>query len=199
MPTIVLDAEGNEHEVFSPDELKARADAAVAARETELKAEHEKALADKDAHVAEKLDQFKRGQGSVDTEKEAVKLMAEEAKRTAEEAKAAIAAAEADKISTKRDYWIKSVTGGDPELTKKILENYDILNMPAGTDDEISARVQKAVQASGVSSFSSPSMSFSGAIPPNFAKTDQSVKEHNYEVWKNELGIQDLIPKKNNQ
>jgi len=198
MSKIIVDDQGNEETVFTAEELKAQQDAAVAAEVARVKAEHEKAMADKDAHIAEKLDQFKRAQGGAETEKENAKLAIENAQKTADEAKAAIARAEAEKIETKKDYWIKSVVGDDAELAKTIRENFDIINMPSSTDEEIKAKMQKAINMAGIGAVAQPSssLSFGAAMPPNIVQTESSIKEHNYNVWKNELGLQDFVPKK---
>ena len=195
---ILSDETGEEIEVLTPEEAKAAQDAAVAAEVTRLQSEHAKALADKDAHVKEKLDQFQRAQGGVEAKENEAKTLAEEAKKIAEEAKASVASAEAEKIATKKDYFIRSVVAGDPELTSKIHENLKLLTMPEGTDAEIAAKVQKAVQMSGIGSIqTNPGFSFAGGMPSAPQKVDQSVKDHNYEVWKNELQINDLVPKNN--
>lgn len=195
-----LDKDGNEVEALTPEEAKAQADAAiaaaVAAKEAELKAAHEAAIAAEKAHTKEKLEQFQQANKGIENEKEVIKTLAEQAKQTAEEAKAAIAAAEAEKIATKKEYWIKSIVGNDPELTKKINDNYELINLPASTDAEIAERVQKAVNMAGIGAISAPgSVSFAGAMPTHVAPTEQAAKEHNYNVWKNELGLQDFIPK----
>lgn len=194
---IISEETGEEIEVLTPEEAKAAQDAAVAAESARLKAEHDAAIAAEKAHTQEKLDQFKRAQGGAEAEKEAAKAAIELAQKTADEAKTAIAAAEAEKIATKKDYWIKSVIGSDPELTKKINDNLAIINLPETTDAEIQAKVQMAINMSGIGSVQNHGgMSFSGAVPPVLVtNNDQSVKEHNYEVWKNELGIADFIPK----
>lgn len=196
MSTKITDDQGNEFEVYTAEELKAQADAAVAAREAVLKTEHDKVLADKDAHVAQKLAEFQQANKGVDAEKDAVKLLAEDAKRIAEEAKTSIAKAEGEALTVKKNYWIRSIVGDDPELTKKIQDNYDLINLPATNDKEISERVQRAVNMAGIGSVSGPSnISFSGGAAPNTIKTEASVADHNYHVWVNELGLQDYSPK----
>ena len=52
MATTIINDEGQEVTVFTEEE--------IAEREAALKAEFEKQLADKDAHVKEKLDQFQQ-------------------------------------------------------------------------------------------------------------------------------------------
>jgi hypothetical protein len=193
----VTDDSGQDLEVFTAEEKTAEIQAAVAA----AKAEFEKTLADKDAHQAEKLRQLEEARKGATSEKDNATLLAEEAKKIAEEAKASIEVARKESLDTKRDFFIQSVVGGDPELTKKILENYDLLNMPAGNDAEIQARVQKAVGASGISSIRTfnGGMSFGGAMPATAPSNDKSVKDHNYDVFKNELGLGTFIPKKDNK
>ena len=196
----IIDKDGNEIEVLTAEEAQASAAAAVAAREAELTAQHEKALADEKAHQAEKLRQLEEARKGAGKAEDEAKRIAEEAQKTANEAKTAIEAAKTETITTKRDYFIRSVTGGDEAMTRKVLENYDLLNMPVGSDTEIQARVQKAIGAAGINSVGSssfPSMSFAGMGAPAAPAVDQTVKNHNYEVFKNELGIADMIPKPN--
>ena len=198
MSQTVVDAEGKELEVFTAEELNAK----IAEREAVLKTEYEKTLADAKEHQAKKLDEFEKAKaGAIATQKSAEELAAE-AKKYAEEAKATVEASKQEALQTKKQYWIQSVVGGDAELTKRINENYELLAaMPASTDAEIQARVQKAIQAAGIGSVASfsQSLSLGGAAPANVTPTEKSIKDHNYEVWKNELQIQDLVPKKPNQ
>jgi len=189
----VVDDEGKEIEVFTQEEL----DAQVAA----LKAQHEAEMKAAKEHQAEKLAEFEKAKAGATAAQKSAEEIANEAKKIAEEAKASIDASKQETLATKKSFWINSVTGGDPELTKKVLENYELLNMPVGTDAEIQARVQKAITATGIGSIANfnQSISYSGAQPANVTPTEKSIKEHNYEVWKNELQIQDLVPKKPNQ
>jgi len=197
MSKTVVDDDGKELTVFTQEEVQAQ----IAEREAALKAEHDAALAEKEAHQAEKLAQMEKAQSGATKAQKDAQALAEETKKYAEEAKNTVEAAKQEALQTKKSYWIQSVTGGDPELTKKIQENYDLLNMPTTTDAEIQARVQKAVTAAGIGSVANfnSGISFGGAPAANISPTAQSEKEHNYNVWKNELGIADLVPKKPNQ
>ena len=198
MSKVFTDEEGKEITAFTQEEV----DAQIVARETALKTEHDAAIAEKEAHQAEKLAQMEKVQaGAAKAEKNA-QTLAEETKKYAEEAKATVEASKAEALQTKKAFWIQSVVGGDAELTKKILENYELLGgMPVTNDAEIQARVQKAVNASGIGNVASynSGISLGGASAANVMPSAQSEKEHNYEVWKNELGITDLVPKKPNQ
>lgn len=182
--TIVND-EGEEEVVYTEAEKQAEKDAEI----EKVKADYEAKLAEKDAHVKEKLDQFQQAKKGVDTAQEEVRAMAEEAKRLAEEAKMSVAQAKEAELTTKKDFYIQSVVGGDTDLRKKIEDAYGMLNLPAATDKEIMERVQKAVTLAGISQMSTPSLSFGGAQAPNFQQAGEQTKEAAYNEWKKELGI----------
>lgn len=207
----VVDDEGKEIEVFTAEEMQEQ----LAIREASLKVEHDKIIADKDAHQAEKLKEFekaKAGAKGAETDAKGAEANAlaktEEATKIANEAKTAIETARTNELAAKKNFWIQGAVAGDPELTKRILEKYDLLSgMPSATDAEIMSRVQESVKLAGINtvvgvgggnSFSGGFSFGSGGVPPAGVMTDAKIKEHNYEVWKNELGIQDLIPKKPN-
>lgn len=185
MSKTILNDDGEEVVVFSQEEITAQ----LAEKEAALKAEFEKTLAEKDAHVKEKLDQFQQAKKTADMTSEEAKIMAAEAKKIAEEAKMSIEQAKQSELTTRKDFWIQTVTGGDPDLTKKIEEAYGIINLPTTNDKEIAERVQKAVALAGISHISSPNLSFSGSIAPNFQQAGEQTKQAAYEDWKKELGI----------
>jgi len=185
MSQTIINDNGDEVVVYSQEEI----DAQIAAKEAALKAEFEKQLAEKDEHVKLKLDQFQQATKSVDKEKEEVRTMAEEAKRIAEEAKLSVQQSKESELGIRKDFWIQSVAGNDPDLKKKIEDAYSIINLPSGTDKEIAERVQKAVTLAGISQVSTPSLSFGGAQAPNFQQAGEQSKAAEHEAWKKELGI----------
>ena len=146
MATTIINEEGQEMEVFTQEEIQAQ----LAEREAALKAEYEKMLAEKDAHVKEKLDQFQQAKKSVDIEAEEAKRLAEDAKRIAEEAKLSVTQAQETALNAKKEVMITSVVGNDVELRKKIEASYGLLNMPAGNEIEINARLQAAMTLAGI-------------------------------------------------
>lgn len=198
----VIDDAGNEveMEVFTQDDLNVQ----IAARELALKAEHEVAIKAEKEHQATKLAEFEQAKKNVGEKEKAAEATAQEAKKIAEEAMSSIQAEKKATQETKKDFIIASVIGENPELKKKILENFDLLaGMPITNDKELSERIQKAVSAAGINSMQNfaPSMSFggAGAGAPPAQMNDIKIKEHNYDVWKNELGLKDFIPKSDNK
>lgn len=185
MSQTILNDAGEEVTVFTEEELAQQ----MSEKEAAIKAEYEAKLAEKDAHVKEKLNEFQQAKKGVDNAQEEVRTMAEEAKRIAEEAKLSIQQAKESELTVRKDFWIQTVTGGDPDLTKKIEDAYGMLNLPAGNDKEIAERVQKAVNLAGIGSISTPNLSFSGSTPPNFQKANEQTKQAEYEGWKKDLGI----------
>lgn len=162
----------------------------VAAQNAELEAKYKAELEAKDAHVKEKLEQLNTARSGADKASEEAKRIAEEAKRIAEESQKKIEEANKSAIETKRDYWVKQVAGNDPELTKKIMDAYEIINLPATNDTEIMDRVQKAVNMAGITAIAAPNVSFGGAQAPNFQKAaNADQKQAEYEAWKKDLSL----------
>lgn len=60
-----------------------------------------------------------------------------------------VAASEKQKVEELRDATIHAVVGGDEDKVKAIKAEYDLLNMPATTREEIVARTKKAVRLAG--------------------------------------------------
>ena len=185
MSTTIINDEGNEEVVFTQAELDAQKAAEIEA----IKAEYEKQLAEKDAHVKEKLDQFQKAKSSIDIEKEEINAKVAEAMRIAEEAKMSVAQSKEAELAAKKTIWVQSVAGNDPELTKKIEEAYGMLNLPATSDAEIQARVQKAVALAGITQMPHQNISFSGSYAPNVTAANDQGKQAEYEAWKKELHI----------
>lgn len=185
MAKTILNDEGQEEIVFSQAEI----DAQFAEKEAALKAAHEAAMAEKDAHVKEKLGQFQQATKSAEQLHEEAMAGIAEAKRIAEEAKGSVALAKESELTTKRDFYIQSISGGDVDLTKKLEDAYGIINLPATNDKEILERLQKAVSIAGVTHTSTPNLSFGGSTPPNFQPSNEATKAAAHEAWKKEFGI----------
>lgn len=181
----ILDDDGNEEIVFTQEEITAQ----LMEKEAAMKAEYEAKLADKDAHVKDKLYQFEQAKKSAEQLHAEAMAGVAEAKKLAEEAKMSVTQSKESELSVRKDYWVQSVAGGDADLKAKIEEAYNMLNLPAGTDKEISERVQKAVSLAGISHISTPNLSFGGSMAPNFQAAGEQSKEAAHEAWKKEYGI----------
>lgn len=147
MPMKVTDADGKEIEVVTPDEAAAQAkeaaDAAVAAA---TKAAEEKAAQDKaelDRLRAEERN-WKELREKADKGSEAEKK-AQEALEEAKKARETAEATAQKSLTETKDAAIKSLSGGNEELAKKIAHHFENSTTgPTGTKEEIEARVRNA-------------------------------------------------------
>ena len=181
MPTTIINDDGNEVEVFTAEEL--------AAQRVELEEKYKKELADKDAHVQEKLSQLKNKEGGIEAvESEAIKK-AEEAKTLVEELQNKISENEKSKQETIKNFWISQTTGGDEELTKKLQDAYELINIPITSEADIAQRVTLATQMVGIKTIEIPSNPFIGGVAPQFAASKDAQADATYDSWKKELGL----------
>lgn len=185
MAQTIVNDEGEEVVVLTQAEV----DAQMAEKEAAMKAEFEKQLAEKDAHVKEKLGQFQQATKSAEQLHAEAMAGIAEAKRIAEEAKVSVAQSKESELLIKRDFYIQSIAGNDPDLKKKLEDSYSLINMPATTDAEIQERLQKAITLAGVTHASSHSMSFGGAVAPQANANSQQQRDAAHEEWKRSLNI----------
>lgn len=186
---IIQNDAGEDIEVFSAEEV-----AQQVAQEAELKAKeveekYQAELKAKDEHYAEKLDQFVKAKKGIETKDDALEAKLAEIKKIAEEANLKVTLAEADKVETIKNFYLNQTVGGNEELSTKMKQAYDMLNMPATNEAEIALRVQMAANMIGVSSISAPNMTFSGGMAPTFKPADEKQSEAEYEIYKKEFGI----------
>lgn len=181
MPKIIIDDNGEEMEVFTAEELAAE-------RQT-LTEKHAQELADKEAHVQEKLAQLKNKEGGIDNaESEAVKK-AEEAKLLVEQLQSKITETEKSKQETIKNFWINQTAGGDEELIKKLTEAYELINLPINSENDISQRVSLATQLVGIKTIEIPMTPFMNGVAPTFTPVKDSANQASYEDFKSTLGL----------
>lgn len=180
MPKQYINDDGVEETIYTEEEIKA------------MQEEHAKALEDKDNHIKEKLDQFQKAKGNVETEKDEIVqkalLESQQAKQLAEEATKAIADANQAKIDTAKEFYFKSIVGDSTELREKLETAYNMINIETTDENSVYERVQNAVRMSGltVSTFNPVSMPMGGGY--QVPSADANAKG-NYESFKNDLGI----------
>ena len=140
MPTKVYDDDGNEFEMPTKEEKevldKEREEAKTQLEEANKEL---KGLRDKKFNFKKLRDMSEEEKGKFDEKELALKQQIEEMQEGQESNK--------NKLEDNwKDKAIRSMVGSDEEMKKKILENYDALNIDAGTEYEIGDKMTKAYQ-----------------------------------------------------
>ena len=171
MSQIITNDDGTETEVFTKEEVEAQ-------------------LAEKDAHVKAKLDEFQKGKSSQDLKDQERDTAIAEAKRIADEASNRAIEAENRRQGQVKQYYIDTYAGGDPEMAKKLAENFDLINVEIKSDDDIKRRIELAANMSGVHAQPNfaPTMPQYGGYAPTFNK-DETVSEAEHESFLKEVGL----------
>lgn len=143
-------------------------------------AELDAQLAEKDAHVKTKLDEFTKGKGAQelkDQERDAqvaeAKAKADEAAQKAAEATSIAAAERARHQQSVTDFALAQFTGGDTELNKKIMDAMPLVNLEIKDDKDILERVRIAATIAGLAgNAATPQFPAYGGMAPQFNKND---------------------------
>lgn len=202
MPKIVENQDGAEETLYTPEEVQAEADRKAAEKEAAVKAEYEAKLAEKDEHHKKKLDEFVQGKKGIDEKEKEWNEKIETTKKTADEALTQLQQEKAARLNTVKEFMFEGYGATDPEIKKKLQEEYDLLNMPATTDEEIKARTIKAARNAGLASGapSGFSVPMGGGYAPTF-KRDEGLKDSDHDSFLKETGLGDFgkLPEKNKQ
>lgn len=193
---IIQNDEGEDIEVFTPDEVAAKAaehaEAAVEAAKAELEAKYQaQSEADK-KHYTEKMSEFVKGKKVVETKEDDLNAKFEEIKKIAEEANNKVTQAEVTKNETIKSFYISQTVGADEELTKKLKDAYEMINFPVSTEADIATRVELAGNMIGIKTIAQPNISFSGGVAPNFKPSSEAQRDAEYHAWRKELGLPDI-------
>ncbi len=164
MSKIITNDDGTETEVFTKEEVEAQ-------------------LAEKDAHVKAKLDEFQKGKSSQELKDQEREAAIAEAKRVADEANNRAIEAETRRQAQVKQYYIDTYANGDPEMAKKLAEGYDLINVEIKSDEDIKRRIELSANMAGVNAPQAafaPVMPAYGGYAPSFQKTESlSEEEHN--------------------
>lgn len=187
--------DGEEIEVYTAEEK--------AAEIAKIEADYQAKLAEKDEFMKKKTEEFVLGKKSVEhkeTEKE--KEWNEKFEATKKLAEEAVAKAELEKnarLIAVRDFVFNQYGANDAETKKKLSDAWDLVNMPMDNEEQIKERARVAASIAGVGSVqvNSPVMGapFSGGYAPTF-KREEGLKEEDHDRFKHELGLGNIIPKK---
>ncbi len=177
MPIKVLDPEtGVETEVYTAEE--------VASQKAAIQAAADAKIAENEAHLKTKLNEFQQGKTATELEKEAEKnknaAEIAEAKRIATEAATTVAASEARRLEGLKKMAISSVVGQDAELTKKLEDAWGMINMDTKDEADFLKKAEMAANMAGLNHTPNLNgMSFGGGFAPNFnKKKDVDATEH---------------------
>jgi DNA repair exonuclease SbcCD ATPase subunit len=182
MPKTIIDDNGDELEVFTAEELEAQ--------KAEIEERHKKELEDKEAHVQEKLSQFKNKENGIANAESEAMQKAEEAKALVESLQNKISETEKNKQDTIKNFYIQQVTGGDAELSKKLMDAYELINMPINSDGDIANRIAMASKMIDIKTIEIPSSPFPmGGMAPQFNTAQDNKNGVDHEAWKAQLGL----------
>ncbi len=174
MSKIIKNDDGTEEEVFTKAELDAQ-------------------LAEKDAHVKQKLDEFQTGKSAQELKDIEHKTALDEAKRIADEALALGRTSEERRVGSIKEFIMDQYTGGDAELKKKLTEGWDLINLPITGDEDIRKRIELAANAVGLTGPGSAGVvvpAHGGGMPPSFQKkTDKTVTEEENKAFREATGL----------
>ena len=191
MPIKVTDDQGVEIEAFTAED--------VAAKEAEIKSQYEAQLADKDKHLKEKTDEFLKGKSAQELKEIERDNAIAEANQKAEEARSLAAGSETKRMDALKAIARKQYTGDNPELISKFDESWNLINMDIKEDTDISKRAELAANMSGLNStggsFGSVGISMGGGIAPQVSPANQAKSKEDHDKFKNYLGLNDFIPK----
>lgn len=137
MPTVLYDAEGNEKQVPTEDEIKAM----VSEKETELTTVKEKL-----AKLENKEFNFKRLKDMTDAEKEKLSGIELDLKQKQEKLEEDQKAFIEDQVKERKEYAFTSLAGDDKDLRAKLEFHFKRLDpdKPATTQEAIMARAREA-------------------------------------------------------
>lgn len=164
-------------------------------------AELDAQLADKDAHVAAKLEEFKQGKTAQELKEiERDRVIAE----TNKKADDAILTANtiADNAQKKvKDFVAGQFVGEDKELRTKLDGAYEIIEagrlakgLDIKSDSSIQEMMLSASQMAGLNHVASPSFPMTNGMAPSFVKTANEISDAEHEQFLRETGQE--IPKK---
>lgn len=185
----IQDAEGNDIEVFTADEVAAQAAARADAVTAELAAKHADELKAKDDHLATKLDEFVKGKKSVEDKATEADTKIAEALRIANEANEKVNLSETKKNDAIKNFWITQTVGTDADLTEKLKNAYDLINMPITTENDIAERMKLAANMIGLTAPQPQNISFAGGVAPVFQPAADRQNEMDYDTFEKELGL----------
>lgn len=161
------------------------------------KTDHDKALADKDAHVAEKLKEFQTGKSAQEL-KDIERDVAIKEARDAATAAAATANATVEGARKKVvEFVAQQFVGEDPELRKKLDDAFGIIEegrkakgLDVKDDKSIQEMMTAAANMAGINSISSPSFPMHNGIAPNFQKTASELSDAEHKAFLAATGYQ---------
>lgn len=198
MPIKVTDPDtGVESEAFTIEEMEAQ--------KISIQTEANKKIADNEAHLALKLDEFQKGKNATELEKETEKNKTAadiaDARRIAEEAAATVRTTEERRVSGLKKMAIERFVGNDPDLTKKMEEAWAVINIPTVDDTDFMKKAEAAANMSGINSAPNimGAMPFGGGMPPSFQQKKE-VNEAEHTRFRDALGdMNDFLAKPNEQ
>jgi len=167
--------------------------------ETEIfytKEELEAQLAEKDAHVQSKLEEFKTGKQSLELKEIEREKAIAEAKASAEEA---IRLANETKEQARQKvvgFFAEQFTGQDPELKAKLDESFSVIEagrkaqgLDVSSDGAIKDMMTQASLMSGISGASvNPVFPVGPGMAPSFTKTKDELSDADHQAFLKETG-----------
>lgn len=160
------------------------------------KTEHEKALADKDAHVAQKLEEFKQGKTAAELKEIEREKAVADAKAAADAAKAAAEAVVTGARTKVVNFVAEQFVGQDAELRKKLDDAFGIIEegrkakgLDITDDKSIQEMMTAAASMAGITTLAGgPSFPMNGGFAPSFQKTASELSDADHQEFLKETG-----------
>jgi len=169
------------------------------------KAEADRILAEKDAHMQKKLDEFKQGKNSQELKEIEMQKTVEDAKRIADEAKASVDQAKQEHFNTVKNFYMEQLVGTDPEVVKQFEDAFKIVKagkeangFTVTGDKDIGVLVQDAMKFAGLgagtgSNFGGgstfvPPIPAQGGMSPNFQRNENELSDTDHQNFLKETG-----------
>lgn len=195
---IVNEETGQEEVVYTQAELdviKADADKKMADAEAAATAK----IKENEDHLKQKTDEFLKGKNAQELKDIERDKKIEEAKAAADAAGAKAVEAEQKRQDAVRASIVRQYVGEDPKLKERFEESWKMVNLEIKTDDDILKKAELAANMAGLNGTgmsSAGGMPMSGGFAPNMKPADKEKKEAEYSTFKNAFGLNEFIPKK---
>ena len=154
------------------------------------KAELDAQLAEKDAHVAKKLEEFQTGKTAQELKDIARDKEIAETKAKAEEAIGAAKTIAETAQKKVKDFVASQFVGEDKELRTKLDSSYEIIEagrIAKGLDTKSDASIQEmmlsASQMAGLNHVADPKFPLTNGMAPNFNKTANELSDAEHETF----------------
>lgn len=162
-----------------------------------IKAENDKALADKDEHVKNKLKEFETGKTAQELKDIERDKQIQEAKEKAEKAETTANNTVEESRKKVKDFFVSQLVGEDADLKKKLDDSLKIVEagrsasgLDIKSDDAIKEMTIQAANMAGIGASALPNFPMGGGYAPSFQKSTAEVSDAEHEEFLKATGYQ---------